>query len=169
MHRSTRPHILLVMMNYFANSAPVSAVQLVNSVSQLPPFDLRWALFLDFDGTLADIAPLPDKAVLQPEVKASVIARREMLSGALALVSGRTIADLDVFFSPCHLAAAGMHGAEMRLPDGERVALSNGNYNVFSVVAARLRAAVVAIRMRVATLALPICGTATTFGSANNG
>lgn len=125
-------------MHYPASSAPVVKTQLVDCYDQLPQFNPRWALFLDFDGTLADIAPNPSLANLQPSIKAAVIAKRARLSGALALVSGRTIADLDAYFCPYRLSAAGMHGAEMRLPEGESVELSNGNCNVFSIVAARL-------------------------------
>lgn len=129
------------MMNYSASSAPVITTRMVERFHQLPPFDPRWALFLDFDGTLADIAHSPDLVILEPAIKAAVIAKRRRLSGAVALVSGRTIADLDDHFFPYRLSAAGMHGAEIRLLEGDSAVLRYGNYNVFCVVAARLRAA----------------------------
>jgi trehalose 6-phosphate phosphatase len=79
----------------------------------------RLALFLDVDGTLIDIAPRPD-LVIVPEPLIHALATLEArLEGALALVSGRAIADLDVLFDPLRLRASGVHGAEVRLvPDG---------------------------------------------------
>ena len=77
------------------------------------------ALLLDFDGTLVDIAPRPD-AVHVPQALCDTLERLlQRTSGALALVSGRPIRDLDKFFSPLLLPAVGGHGAEMRLPTGE--------------------------------------------------
>ncbi|MCW2274455.1 trehalose 6-phosphate phosphatase [Rhodoblastus acidophilus] len=73
------------------------------------------ALFLDFDGTLVEIAATPDGAAA-PAALARVLERASAaLSGALALVSGRRIADLDARLAPFRGAAAGVHGAEMRL------------------------------------------------------
>lgn len=72
------------------------------------------ALFLDFDGTLVDIAPTPD-AVIVPPGLASLLARLEAaLGGALAIVSGRPIADIDRMLAPIALVVAGGHGAEIR-------------------------------------------------------
>lgn len=73
------------------------------------------ALFLDFDGTLVEIAATPDGAAA-PEALARVLERASAaLGGALALVSGRRIADLDARLAPFLGAAAGVHGGEMRL------------------------------------------------------
>jgi trehalose 6-phosphate phosphatase len=81
----------------------------------LDPRDLsHLALLLDVDGTLLDIAPTPQQ-VQVPASLASTLARvRERVGGALALVSGRPIAELDAFFAPLRLPAIGGHGAEMR-------------------------------------------------------
>lgn len=84
----------------------------------LPAPDKDWALFLDVDGTISEIADHPEKAVVKQQVLVSLEAIRDALGGALALVSGRTIANLDRMVHPLHLAAAGQHGAEWRLPDG---------------------------------------------------
>jgi len=78
-------------------------------------------LLLDFDGTLVDIAPTPD-AVHVPETLCDALARLlPALGGALALVSGRPIADLDRRFSPLKLPIVGGHGAEMRVREGKIV------------------------------------------------
>jgi len=84
--------------------------------------DLRQiALLLDVDGTLVDIAPTPHEVHVSEDLCRSLARLSELTDGALALVSGRPIADLDKLFAPLKLAAIGGHGAEMRLPDGKRV------------------------------------------------
>jgi trehalose 6-phosphate phosphatase len=86
-----------------------------------PALDRHSALLLDVDGTLLEIAPHPD----QVEVPSGLPQLLERLAGerdgALALISGRPIADLDRLFQPWHGAAAGLHGIERRRPDGGRV------------------------------------------------
>ena len=78
----------------------------------------RTALFLDVDGTMLDIAATPDRVVV-PDGLAETIARLERLfGGALAIVSGRTLADIDRLFFPLRTRAAGVHGAEMRFRSG---------------------------------------------------
>ncbi|HUN26348.1 MAG TPA: trehalose-phosphatase [Steroidobacteraceae bacterium] len=72
------------------------------------------ALFLDVDGTLIELAPRPQEARVPPELPPLLARLSQRLEGAIALVSGRPIADLDRLFSPCRLAAAGIHGAERR-------------------------------------------------------
>lgn len=80
----------------------------------LPPLH-RCALLFDIDGTLLDLAPTPD-AVVVPEGLRSALQRLFDLSGgALAFVSGRSIADIDRIFAPMILPAIGGHGAEMRV------------------------------------------------------
>ena len=73
-----------------------------------------WALFLDVDGTVLKIAPTPDAVEVSESLKHVLDKLRPLLGGALALVSGRTIADLDYLFAPLHLPAAGLHGVERR-------------------------------------------------------
>ncbi|MBT2145510.1 MULTISPECIES: trehalose-phosphatase [unclassified Rhodanobacter] len=86
----------------------------------LPDAGTRWAIFLDVDGTLLDFAddPLavrPDAALLR-----LLHALHRRLDGALALVSGRELADLDRLFAASHWAAAGLHGLQLRHADGSR-------------------------------------------------
>ncbi len=84
----------------------------------------RVALFLDVDGTLIDIAPHPD-SVIVPESLIEDLSRIErLLGGALALVSGRTIANLDGLFRPLRLRSSGVHGAEYRFDPGQQGVLA---------------------------------------------
>jgi trehalose 6-phosphate phosphatase len=78
------------------------------------------ALLLDFDGTLVDIAPTPDAVHVSDDLCAALARLLDLTGGALALVSGRPIADLDRLLSPLKLPVVGGHGAEMRLASGER-------------------------------------------------
>jgi trehalose 6-phosphate phosphatase len=79
----------------------------------------RAALFLDVDGTLLDIAAVPDRVVVPDGLVATIARLERLLGGALAIVTGRTLADLDRLFFPLRTRAAGVHGAEMRFtPDG---------------------------------------------------
>jgi len=72
------------------------------------------AVFLDFDGTLVEIAPRPD-AIEVPERLSEALARlAARLDGRLALVSGRAISDIERFTGPLTIACAGSHGADMR-------------------------------------------------------
>lgn len=71
------------------------------------------ALFFDFDGTLADIAPTPGQARARPRTLACLreLARR---GAALAIVSGRSVESIDALLKPLRLAVAGVHGAQRR-------------------------------------------------------
>src|SRR5271157_2192577 len=73
------------------------------------------ALFLDVDGTLLDLAERPHAVTVPTGLVASLAAAQAKTSGALALVSGRPVAELDRLFAPLKLRAAGVHGAELRL------------------------------------------------------
>ena len=76
------------------------------------------ALFLDFDGTMVDIAPQPH-AVHVPAPLLDVLQHlREHLRGAVAVISGRPIAQIDSFLEPLRLPVAGVHGAERRDSEG---------------------------------------------------
>ena len=84
-------------------------------------------LFLDVDGTLLDIAPRPDAVEVKPSLLDDLAAVERVLGGALALVSGRPIAELDRLFAPLRLSASGVHGAELRLrPEGPAASLASG-------------------------------------------
>jgi trehalose 6-phosphate phosphatase len=61
----------------------------------------RWALFLDVDGTILDVAATPDDVEVPANLVRSLQRIEPLLSGALALVSGRTIATLDRLLPRC--------------------------------------------------------------------
>jgi len=71
-------------------------------------------LFLDVDGTLLDLAPLPDAVEVPTGLRDTLAAAERRLGGALALVSGRPIEELDRLFAPLRLRASGVHGAQIR-------------------------------------------------------
>jgi trehalose 6-phosphate phosphatase len=72
------------------------------------------AILLDVDGTLLDIAPTPHEVQVPDGLVDTLHALSDRIGGALALVSGRPIAELDRFFSPLKPPAVGGHGAEIR-------------------------------------------------------
>ena len=78
------------------------------------------SLFLDFDGTLAEIARTPDAVIVEPRIREIITALTKQLEGRLAIVSGRSIAEIDRFIGLPDLAVSGSHGLEMRWPDGRR-------------------------------------------------
>ena len=78
-------------------------------------YDLRrYAILLDIDGTILDIAPTPREVWVPPKLRHTLTRLRDRTGGALALVSGRPLADIDLIFAPLQLAAVGGHGAELR-------------------------------------------------------
>ncbi|WP_114395832.1 trehalose-phosphatase [Oleisolibacter albus] len=89
----------------------------------LPPPD-RLALFLDVDGTL--IGPThDDREAGVPAEQLALLGRvRALTGGALAILTGRTIDMVDDMFGPLELPVGGLQGADRRLPDGRRTALS---------------------------------------------
>jgi trehalose 6-phosphate phosphatase len=73
-----------------------------------------WALFLDVDGTLLHFAQTPDAVVVSEQLRAALGRIAPLLDHALALISGRPIAELDRLFAPLRLPVAGLHGLERR-------------------------------------------------------
>jgi len=86
----------------------------VAAVRAVPLPQTDWCLFLDVDGTLLDLAPTPGAVVVEPGLMELRPRLRRAAGGALALVSGRTIADLDRLFGALGLPVAGLHGGERR-------------------------------------------------------
>ena len=77
-----------------------------------------WALFLDIDGTLIDLAATPEGISVPEDLPGHLKAVSDRLSGALALVTGRALPFADQLFTPLVLPIAGLHGAERRRRDG---------------------------------------------------
>lgn len=98
------------------------------------------ALFLDFDGTLVDIAPRPDEVVVTPALRGALIALQARLGGRLAVVSGRPIAELDMLLAPLVLPAAGVHGMERRGFDGVLRRLTPPDFTIVRAQALELAA-----------------------------
>jgi trehalose 6-phosphate phosphatase len=77
--------------------------------------DLRkCAILLDIDGTILDLAPSPQQVWVPPDLRRTLARLDGLTGGAVALVSGRSLSDIDLIFSPLQLAAIGGHGAELR-------------------------------------------------------
>jgi trehalose 6-phosphate phosphatase len=89
----------------------------------LAPHLNETAILLDIDGTLLDLMPTPREVWVPPGLAKTLNRLIERTSGALALVSGRSLNDIDLIFAPEEFPAVGGHGAEMRIaPDSEAIA-----------------------------------------------
>jgi len=84
----------------------------------LPPI-ARAALLLDLDGTLLDIAPTPEAVVVPPDLIASLRALRGRVNGALAVISGRPVEQVEALLPDTALAIAGEHGGAIRHRPGD--------------------------------------------------
>jgi trehalose 6-phosphate phosphatase len=83
-----------------------------------PDLDRKSALFLDLDGTLLEIAATPELVVVPPSLPVLLGDLHHQLDGAVAVVSGRPIGQIDRLLQPFHAAAAGEHGVSIRYADG---------------------------------------------------
>ncbi|WP_244618267.1 trehalose-phosphatase [Rhodoferax sediminis] len=91
----------------------------------LPPIGAQSALFLDFDGTLAELAPQPDAVQVAADLVPTLTQLAARLNGALAIVSGRPLTDLDGFLAPLRLPSVAEHGAQRRLISGEIIRMAS--------------------------------------------
>ncbi|HEY6985614.1 MAG TPA: trehalose-phosphatase [Rhodanobacteraceae bacterium] len=128
------------------NSVPSAATE-VDVLTPPARADLATiALFIDVDGTLLDFAERPDDVIVEPSLRAMLAALQTRLGGALAILSGRTLGQIDALLGLDRAAAAGLHGAELRGPGG--VVLES----------APSGASLEAVRSKCAALALQIPG-----------
>jgi trehalose 6-phosphate phosphatase len=95
---------------------------------------------LDVDGTLVEIADTPSAVVVDPSLNTLISGVAQRLNGALALVSGRSIATIDQLFAPLKLPAAGQHGAERRDASGALWAAGRAREESLEGARASLRA-----------------------------
>lgn len=86
----------------------------------LPAAGERWALFLDVDGTLLEFADDPRAVTADSPLIALLQKLHAVLDGALALVSGRTLPELDRVFGNPAWTLVGLHGLDLRRADGSR-------------------------------------------------
>jgi len=83
-----------------------------------PDLDRKSALFLDLDGTLLEIAATPELVVVPPALPSLLAHLHHQLGGAIAIVSGRPLAQIDYLLTPFRASAAGEHGVSVRFADG---------------------------------------------------
>lgn len=89
----------------------------LNPSTTLPPIECA-ALLLDLDGTLLDIAPAPDQVVVAKNLPQTLRKVRGLLAGALAIITGRPIEDVDALLPGVPYAVAGEHGGAIRCCPG---------------------------------------------------
>jgi trehalose 6-phosphate phosphatase len=77
-----------------------------------------YAIFLDIDGTLLELAPTPDAVEVSPALLELLRSLAARVDGAIAFVSGRSIGGIDALFRPLVFPAVGVHGVEIRAGDG---------------------------------------------------
>lgn len=92
-----------------------------------------YAVFLDIDGTLLDLAATPDDVVVPPHLRGLLRRLSLRLQGALALISGRSLADIDALIGP-GIAVAAEHGALLRDAEGEIIASAPASEALASLV-----------------------------------
>ena len=84
----------------------------------MPPFAASWALFLDVDGTLLDHAEHPQAVHVEAALLKMIEGLLDATGGALALITGRSVEDVDRLFAPLAVPLGGQHGTERRSADG---------------------------------------------------
>ncbi len=93
------------------------------------PAATETALFLDFDGTLVPLAAHPDAVTLPPRQRRLLSECHALWEGAVALVSGRHLQDLEHLTTPLPMTLVGCHGAQWRTFDGNRHALKREHHD----------------------------------------
>ncbi len=98
-----------------------AATSAADTVPRLPPPPgrlARPALFLDLDGVLAPLAETPD--AVRPDARRTAVLRglAARLDGRVAIISGRTLAEIDRIAESAAASASGVHGLERRRADG---------------------------------------------------
>ena len=105
------------------------------------------ALFLDFDGTLVDLAEQPEDVIVPSALVPTLALLNSYLGGAVALISGRPMEQIDGFLRPLVLPVAGVHGAERRSAGGQVTLLSTHPLQLVEDAALELAARHPALRV----------------------
>ncbi len=77
-----------------------------------------FCVFLDIDGTLLEFADRPDAVYVSDDLLRLLTTAENRLGGAMAMVTGRSVASVDSLFDPVRLPCAGLHGLEIRPAPG---------------------------------------------------
>ena len=101
---------------------------------------MNWAWFFDIDGTLVEIANTPDSIIVHDEMPPLLGRLHFLTSGAVALITGRAIADVDRLLSLRGITIAGQHGLEIRMASGETITHAEEEESLALVRAALLDA-----------------------------
>src|SRR5262245_7355454 len=96
------------MMSAVPNGLPPPPLTLLENAS----------LFLDFDGTLVELASRPHSLEVTDHPRSLIRRAAEKLQGRVAIVSGRPVSQIDALLGSQGLAVSGSHGLEVRGPDG---------------------------------------------------
>lgn len=126
------------------------------TAENLPRITPETALFLDFDGTLVALAAQPELVQVPPGLTGTLAELHRQLNGALALVSGRRLLDLDTFLAPLLLPAAGEHGVQRRTADGLMISAPPTDVALLLQAAQRLVARHPALKLERKNLALSL-------------
>jgi trehalose 6-phosphate phosphatase len=89
-----------------------------DSILSLPAALNQFAILLDVDGTILDLAPTPREVFVSHALRDTLARLWERTQGGVAFVSGRPVSELDLIFAPLQLPAIGGHGAELRTVAG---------------------------------------------------
>ncbi|MFI0846315.1 trehalose-phosphatase [Mesorhizobium sp. IMUNJ 23232] len=104
-----------------------------------PKPESPFALFLDIDGTLIEHQAHPDGIAVDDELRDLLVAAGEAVDGALAFVTGRSVAMVDRIFAPLAIPVAGLYGLEHRLTPGGRIETADEPEDVAAVAEAMQR------------------------------
>jgi trehalose 6-phosphate phosphatase len=96
------------------------------AIAALPTAVSDWALFLDVDGTLLEIAETPEEVEVNNRLTELLKSLLPLLEGAVALISGRRVRNVEKLLSVSGLPVAGLHGLERRRADGRLSEARNG-------------------------------------------
>ncbi len=115
------------------------------------------ALFLDIDGTLLDIASHPDLVTVPSGLTMVLHALRAELGGALAILSGRSMAQVDALLAPLRFAGAGEHGSVVRFtPEGSMEQMTSLVSSTLTAPAAEIAARFAPVLLEIKTSALAV-------------